>query len=488
MKMPLLFIIALISVANASERPRATLNSQPLDVRRLFSPAPGEKEWSDRVFLAVGEVAEAWTLLAPDATSLHAAQPLRSANDNGTLRIDGNTSSRFGLEHPSGLLIVLLHPPEAPVPPDAIRFESQSTGETDAARTARLQDLLDKASPGETIWIAPGEHTVGTLFLRPGVRLHLARAATLVASSDHALYPELPNFGGMNRAFIVAEEAHEASITGQGKIDALGHRFRRAQSTARHPGTRLLAARNTHGLLIEDTTLLDAYAWTGHFQNCVDLTVRRVAVINEINHPGWHPKGPHVTWNNADGLNPDGCRRVVFEDLLLHTGDDAVAVKAMNLENSVESIAVRRAVIWTPVAALKVGTESLCQSMQNIRFEDIHVARCGRTLALDIFDRAVASGIVFRNIQVLRAEQGFLFRAGKRSPSQMDAGRLDRVSVENIDFKGTMPASDFETPHVEELIERVEIRDWKHNGIKVADAESARIRGSARVKELLFTP
>jgi polygalacturonase len=206
--------------------------------------------------------------------------------------------------------------------------------------------------------------------------------------------------------------------------------------------------------------------------------VRDVVVINEINQPGWHPKGAHVVWNNADGLNPDGCRRVVFEDLFLHTGDDAVAVKSMDPALNVSDVTVRRAIIWTPVAALKVGTESRGNTMSNIRFEDIHIARCGRALALDIFDRAVASDIVFRNLTIARAGQGLLFRAGKRSADQPGQGKIDGVLVENVSFHDSLPASAMETPLSEGGIGRVDLRNWSGPNGPARDASSARITGT----------
>lgn len=471
-------LLALSACAHAAP-PHVEFNGASLEVRRLFAPASGEADWSDKVFLATAEDDGAWTAKVPGATAAHAAKGVTvTSADEATGKSDG----RLGFDHPEGLVILLVQRPD-PSPPDGSTV-FDALDETDAARTMRLQELLDAAPPGGTVAVAPGAHRVGTIFLRPGVRLHLTRGAVLTASPDTLLYPELPNFGGMNRALIVAIEAHGASITGPGVIDGQGHRFRRNTTETRHPGTRLIAARDTKVLTIEDAVLIDSFAWAGHFQNCDNLTIRRASVINEINHPGWSPKGAHIVWNNADGLNPDGCRGVLFEDLLIHAGDDCVAVKSMDPALAPSDVTVRRSVLWTPVAALKVGTESRGETMRDIHFEDIHIARCGRAFALDIFDRARASDITFRDITVARADQGLLFRAGKRKADQPTAGSLDGVRIENIRFTDPMPNSAFETPHVESQIGRVEIRNWS----PATNAASVLMQGTDRVRELVFEP
>lgn len=461
------------------------LDGKPLATERLFAPLPGEVEWSDNVSLARAEVSGSWTLTIPDAAGAILHPPQSSTTRDDALVVTGNNPARFGIELPDRRLLVFIDPPSAPNPTDAKSLPPSAASAPHA--TAALQALLDAAKPSETVLVPPGRFTIGTIFLRPGVCLHLARGATLVASLDASLYPELPNFGGMKHALVVARSAHGASLTGSGEIDAQGHRFRRTQTTSRHPGIRLLAALDTRDLTVEDVTLRDAYAWTGHFQNCQKLRVRSVAVLAEINFPGWNGRGAHVTWNNADGLNPDGCRDVLFEDLFLHTGDDGVAVKNMDAKNRVETVTVRRAVIWTPVAALKIGTESRGETMRGIHFENIYVAHAGRAMALDIFDCALASDITFRDITVARCEQGLTVRAGKRAADQTAAGRLADLTLENIRFLTPgFPPAYLETPHSTEPLGRINVRGWSAAGRPAADAAKANFRKLESAPELLW--
>ena len=456
------------------------LDGTPIPATRLFPPPEGGSEWSDTVLMARGQIDGPWEIALKPSGPATLHPPFASTEQQGILRIRGNGPARFGVEMPTQRLLVFLDPPEPPPPANA----KQLTASAHDA-TAALQALLDTAPPGGTVLVPPGRFTIGTIFLRPGVRLHLARGACLVASLDPGRYPELPNFGGMKYALLVAREAHGASLTGQGVIDAQGHRLRRMLTTGRHPGTRLLAAIDTRGLSLEGITLLDAFAWTGHFQNCEDLTVRNVAAVTEINTPGWNGKGAHHTWNNADGLNPDGCRNLLFEDLFLHTGDDAVAVKNMDAKNRVEQVTVRGAVIWTPVAALKVGTESRGESMRDLTFESIHVARAGRVLALDIFDTATASNIRFRNITIDRCDQSLLFRAGKRTAAQTSVGRIQGVSLEGIRFlRDTFPPGQFETPHTAEPLGLISVSGWSAGDHSAPTPAAGGLRGLDRAPDL----
>ena len=436
-----------------------TFNGKPLPAEQLFEPLPGETEWSDNVSLARSETSGPWTLTVTHAAGASLHPPQTTTTREGTLIVTGRGPARFGIELPDRRMLVFLDPPAALPPATAKILPSSAAATPDA--TDALQSLLDSASPGEIVLVPSGRFTISTIFLRPGVRLHLAAGATLLANLDPSRYPELLDFGGMKHALIVARAAHGASLTGPGEIDAQGHRFRRTQNTSRHPNLRLLAAMDSRDLTIEDVTLRDAFAWTGHFQNCQNLRIRRVAAIAEINFPGWNKNGAHITWNNADGLNPDGCRDALLEDLFLHTGDDAIAVKNMDANNRVENVTVRRAVIWTPVAALKLGTESRGDTMRHILFENIYIARSARAMALDIYDSALASDITFRNITIARCEQGLTLRSGKRTADQTGTGRTAAVTFENICFlTPDFPTSYLETPKASHTIGQLTVRNW----------------------------
>lgn len=68
---------------------------------------------------------------------------------------------------------------------------------------------------GGTVYVPPGEYTVGTVKLLNNVTLHLEAGATLFASQQQTDY--VPD----SRALIFAEGAANIGVTGKGTIDGL---------------------------------------------------------------------------------------------------------------------------------------------------------------------------------------------------------------------------------------------------------------------------
>ncbi len=71
------------------------------------------------------------------------------------------------------------------------------------------------AAGGGTVYVPPGEYTVGTIQLRDNVTLNLEAGATLYLSQDPA------DFIQGSRTMIFAENAKNIAVTGRGTLDGL---------------------------------------------------------------------------------------------------------------------------------------------------------------------------------------------------------------------------------------------------------------------------
>jgi hypothetical protein len=229
--------------------------------------------------------------------------------------------------------------------------------------TKAIQAAIDRAPAGATVVVPPGHYLSGSLFVRSGITFHVEAGALLQASGDPARFEPLQN------AFIVIEDAENATLQGRGTIDGSGAYLRHLTGES----GRLLAIRDSRKVLVKDLILRNPRAWHTHIIRSEHVTVRNVKVLTDR----------YVF--NTDGINPDSSRHVLIEDSFFYCGDDAVAVKSTNREGRFEDvydITVRNNVMLTKKSALKVGTETHAAEMRDIRFIDNQVIESDRGMAL----------------------------------------------------------------------------------------------------------
>jgi hypothetical protein len=229
--------------------------------------------------------------------------------------------------------------------------------------TNAIQAAIDEAPAGATVSIPPGHFRSGSIFIRSGIRLYLEAGALLQASG----IPE--HFEPAQNAFIVIDNAENATLGGRGTIDGSGAYLRHLTDVS----GRLLAVRDSRNVNVEGIILRDSRAWNTHIVRSEHVTLRNVKIINDR----------EVL--NTDGINPDSSRHVLVEDSFFYCGDDAVAVKSTNRNGKFEDvydITIRNNVMLTQKSALKVGTETHAARMKDILFENNQVIESDRGMAL----------------------------------------------------------------------------------------------------------
>ena len=239
-----------------------------------------------------------------------------------------------------------------------------AVGDGKTVNTEAIQAAVDRRSEsgGGRVTVPPGVFVTGTLFLKDNVELHLEAGAVLRGSPDLADYNRDDCFE-QNVAFarenvtgahlLIAHEARNVSLTGQGVVDGNGRAFFGDIQGGKYairdwrPGQMVYFC-ECERVRVEGVSLNNAPYWTCFLHGCENVIVRGVSIDN-----------PRET-RNGDGIDIDCCRNVAVSDCLIASGDDCITLRASNrrLKNkdrACEHVAVSNCVLSTPCNALRIG-------------------------------------------------------------------------------------------------------------------------------------
>jgi hypothetical protein len=239
---------------------------------------------------------------------------------------------------------------------DARSFGAKGDGST--LDTKAVTDAIAACvkQGGGTVYFAPGRYVIGTVQLYSHIHVYLESGAALVGSHDVKDYLPSPPFGfarnygvditgeGNVLGMLIAKNAEDVSIEGQGEIDGQGDTFfgphtsvgggdylpqylrnpeayhaamtsdeyGPLQFTSR-PGTMVVFfhCKNVH---LQGITLRSSPNWTLHLQDVEDASISQIQILNNAKLP------------NNDGIDCMMCRYVNISDCHIDTGDDGFAI------------------------------------------------------------------------------------------------------------------------------------------------------------------
>ncbi len=316
--------------------------------------------------------------------------------------------------------------------------------------TKAIQSAIDacaKAGGGKVV-LTSGKYLSGSIIMKSNVELHFEQNATLLGSTSHEDYPlqPLPKYrshkdqlGGFH-ALIYAEGVENIAITGRGTIDGQGkYQMPRPNPAAGdingRPRNILLIS--SKDILIDGIHLRNSGVWNQHYLNCEDVMINNISVYNHSNR-------------NNDGIDIDGCRRVVLSNSIIDSDDDGITLKSTGAA-ACEDIVITNCVVSSFCNAIKAGTES------SGGFKNISISNCvvkpskskeepffntpkiGITgLSLMVVDGGTMEGITVSNLTIYGTMAPIYIRLGNRARRftagipEPKVGKVQNISISNV--------------------------------------------------------
>lgn len=308
--------------------------------------------------------------------------------------------------------------------------------------TAPIQKAIDACNRngGGTVIVPAGTYLSATIELKDNVDLHLEKDATILGTTDYKAYRNLDPFTeglgiDVGSALLVAVDANNVSITGEGSIDGQGtalkerHVKEDKRPEAERWGMRpfLLRWVRCKGVTVKNVTLKFAGAWTSHYFRCQDVTIDSITI-----------RSFGVAHN--DGINIDGCSHVRISNCDIVSGDDALCFKTTHSQAACNDIIVKNMRLKSNQAGIKMGTESMAP-FENIKISNCHIydTRNGGIKLFSV-DGAHLRNVEISDITMEEVRTPMMFRLGSRlsvfrpkEDSRQPVGTFENVVVRNVD-------------------------------------------------------
>ena len=325
---------------------------------------------------------------------------------------------------------------------------------------AAIQRAIEACAQGGggQVLVPAGTFGTATVYLRNNVELHLASGATLFALPDSTLYRNdkaglLDAGDSFIPALIVAKNISNVSLTGPGTVlgeprfttftvsapdaypgwtaNALAAGVDMRALRVRDPKVSLVYISGCRNVALSDIHIENSPNWSCHLQWSQDVTIRGVHISSSLE------RGV-----NADGLDIDGCKRVLVADCIIRTGDDAICLKTTRQggrSETCEDISVSNCTLSSSSCALKIGTETN-SDFRRILFTNCTISDTNRGLGIIVRDGATVSDVVFSNIVLACHRRPFFWWGNgeafhltvlKRNDGSK-VGRIENVRIQGI--------------------------------------------------------
>jgi polygalacturonase len=300
-------------------------------------------------------------------------------------------------------------------------------GDGTTLNTARIQKAIDDcaAGGGGTIHFPAGRYLTGTIQIKSNITLRLAKDATLLGSTDIADYRNLDPFldglgDPMGYALVVAVDAENVGIEGEGTIDGQGRELRARQNPYKKRPFLVRWVRCAN-VKVKDVHLTHPGAWTLNFFQSKEILVEGVTV-----------RSRRSGVLNADGMDLDSCQGARITDCDIESGDDAFCLKSTSL------IPTRDITATT----IKLGTESI-GGFENISVSNCRVSNTGMAgIALYTVDGGDLRNVTIRDITMDHVATPVSIRRGARFKTFREGdlpkttpGKLGDVTIQNVSAK-----------------------------------------------------
>ncbi|HEY4110934.1 glycoside hydrolase family 28 protein [Puia sp.] len=251
---------------------------------------------------------------------------------------------------------------------------ADNTGATLA--TKAIQKTIDAcaAKGGGIVTLAPGKYLTGSIFIKAGVTLDLAKGVELLGSQDFADYPEIDTrIAGIEMrwpaALINIIDVKKAALTGEGTVNARGKfcwdKYWNMRKTYDAKGlrwivdydakrVRTLLVQNSEDITIKGLKFIDAGFWTCQVLYSKYVTVDGITVRNNENGHG----------PSTDGVDIDSSSWVLVQNCDIDCNDDDFCLKAgrdwdgLRVNRPTEYVVIRHCTARKGGGLLTIGSET----------------------------------------------------------------------------------------------------------------------------------
>jgi polygalacturonase len=326
-----------------------------------------------------------------------------------------------------------------PVVIDITRYGAVGDGRI--LNTTAIQKAIDDCHQqgGGKVVFPAGTWLSGTIVLKAQVTLQLNKEARLLGSTNLNDYQNIDPFTeglgiDVGWALVVAVDAKNIGIEGEGAIDGQGAKIKEIQiATDTRPesqrwGRRPFLVRivRCENVTVKGITLNYAAAWTSHYFQSKQVRIENVKIVS------------HGVAHN-DGIDIDGCQQVRIKDCDIVSGDDALCFKTTSSKMGCSDIVVTGMRLKSNQAGIKMGTESMAP-FENITISDCYIydTRNGGIKLLTV-DGAHLRNVQISDINMVNVRTPMLIRLGSRlsvfrkaQDTQQPTGTLENVVIKNV--------------------------------------------------------
>ncbi len=324
--------------------------------------------------------------------------------------------------------------------------------------TKSIQSAIDQAfaDGGGRVIVPRGRFLSGSIVLKSGVDLHLEKGAVLLGSTHPEDYTQLHNNMCVGyKALVLAYEAHDIAITGQGVLDGQGARLARNIDSLFYIGKidsvqyelaerrpkwflrpQVIQFMNCNDIRVTDVTVKNSACWVQTYVLCENLVIDKIRVESD------------AFWNN-DGIDIVDCRKVRITNCDINAADDGICLKSYlghiyykhPTIQYCDSIYIGHCKIRSSACAVKFGTASF-GGFKNVVIEDIKVYDTFRSaIAVEMVSGGVLENILVDGVSATNTGNAIFIRLGQQHRDK--PGTLNNVVIRNMKVEVPFERSDY---------------------------------------------
>jgi len=308
-----------------------------------------------------------------------------------------------------------------------------ASGDGTTLETNTLQTAIDSVhkAGGGVVVIPKGTFLIGSIIMKHGVEINLSDHAILSGSANPNDYKKISN----HLALILAEYAHDISITGKGTIDGQGLELALAIDSLHQTGKVIDPSYNYYRIRPSESVRPQII----NFSHCSDIKIKNVTIKNGAGWVTEYNQCKNVIidsvtitstayWNN-DGMDICDCKNVTITNCFVNSADDGICLKSFSRESFNDSIYIANCTIRSSASAIKFGTDSR-GGFTNIKIEKIKVYDTYRSaIAIESVDGGIVENIDVSDVEAYNTGNAIFIKLGHR---RGDVGSLKNVIIKNL--------------------------------------------------------